>query len=167
MSSTHRHLSSALSLMSLWPLEVDSARDHQNQLFLRCGDPTVTSPSSAPSTQFGILRSEMSFTHRQLSSALSLMSLWPLEVDSARDHQNQVFRPCGDPTVTSPPPMPLAPLNTKFGILRSKTSSTHHQLSSALSLMPLWPLEVDSARDHQNQVFRLCGDPAVTSPLCP
>ena len=90
------------------------------------------------------------------------MSLWPLEVDSARDHQNQVFRLCGDPAVTSPP-LPLAPLNTKFGILRSKLSSTHHQLSNALSLMSLWLLEVDSARDHQNQVFRPCGDPTVTS----
>ena len=36
--------------MSLWPLEVDSARDHQNQLFLLCGDPAVTSPPPAPST---------------------------------------------------------------------------------------------------------------------
>ena len=37
------------------------------------------------------------------------MSLWPLEVDSARDHQNQVFQLCGDQTVTSPPPTPSTP----------------------------------------------------------
>ena len=37
------------------------------------------------------------------------MSLWPLEVDSARDHQNQVFQLCGDQTMTSPPPTPSTP----------------------------------------------------------
>ena len=104
----------------------------------------------------------MSSTHRQLSNAPSLMSLWPLEVDSARDHQNQVFQLCGDQAVTSPP-LPLAPLDTKFCILRSKSSSTYHQLSSALLLMSLRLLEVESSRDHQYQVFRPCGDPTVTS----
>ena len=28
------------------------------------------------------------------------------EVDSARDHQNQVFLPCVDPAMTPPPPSP-------------------------------------------------------------
>ena len=73
------------------------------------------------------------------------MPLRLLEVDSATDHQNHVFRLCGDPTVTALPP---APLNTQLDILRSKMSFPHRQLSNAVSLIPLWLLKVDSATDH-------------------
>ena len=37
------------------------------------------------------------------------MPLRLLEVDSATDHQNHVFRLCGDPTVTALPPAPGTP----------------------------------------------------------
>ena len=95
-----------------------------------------------------------------------------MEVEHTKIHRSNVLRLSNDSVVTSLPPAPDASeyLEKYFGVksevftLESNISSTHHQLSNVLSFIPLWLLEVDSARDHRNQVFLRCGDPAVTSP---
>ena len=72
------------------------------------------------------------------------------------------FRSVGTRSWRQSPPH-LVPLNAQLDILRSKTSTTHGQLSKTQMLMPLGPLEVDSANDHQSHVFLPCGDPIGTS----
>ena len=87
-----------------------------------------------------------------------------MEVEHTKNHQSNVLRPSNDLVVTSLPPAADASeylvkyVGVKFEVfsLESNMSSTHHQLSSVLSFMPLWLLEVDSARDHQNQLFLRC-----------
>ena len=78
------------------------------------------------------------------------MLLKSLEVDNARDHQKQVFRSCGDPTVTSPPPHPLASQNSQLRILKSETSFLYRQLSNAISLVIIREPEVHDLRFAQN-----------------
>ena len=93
-----------------------------------------------------------------------------MEVEHTKIHQSNVLRLSNDSVLTSLPPAPDASeyLEKYFGVksevfsLESNISSTHHQLSNVLSFIPLWLLEVDSARDHQNQVFRPCGDQTLS-----
>ena len=118
-------------------MEVEYTKNHQSNVLRPSNDSVVTSLPPAPDASeylvkhVGVksevfsLESNMSSTHHKLSYVLSYMPLWLLKVDSARDHQNKLFLRCGDPAVTSPRPPLLVPLNTKLGILKSKTSSAH------------------------------------------
>ena len=79
------------------------------------------------------------------------MLLKLLGVDSARDHQKPVFRSCGDPTVTAPPPPhPLASQNSQLGILKSETCFLYCQVSNAISLVIIREPEVHDLRFAQN-----------------
>ena len=107
-------------------MEVEHTKIHQSNVLRLSNDSDVTSLPPAPDASeylvkyFGVksevfsLESNISSTHHQLSNVLSFIPLWLLEGDSARDHQNQVFLRCGDPGHDVTPPLPLAPLNTKF-----------------------------------------------------